>query len=119
MVLILWKGRCDIGVYIYVNSRIFVRGTKEDIEETCHIKDGWGKLAFIERDGHVYMRGEMEGLDPIKDGIVIPPDELCRYAEKNNVTLRGYVNVSCAISDYNRIGMIISRNSYHRRKRRW
>ena len=65
----------------------------------------------------VHMRSEMEGLDPIEDGIVIQLYELCRHAKENNITLRGHVNVSCEISDYDGIGMIISRNSYHRRKR--
>ena len=107
-----------MGVYIYVDSRISVRGTKEDIEKICRIKDGWGKPAFTERDGQVYMRSEMEGLDPVKDGIVRPIDELCGYAKENKIVLRGHVNVSCAMSDYDGIGMIISRDSYHWRKRR-
>ena len=107
-----------MGVYIYVDSRISVRGTKEDIEKMCHIKDGWGRPAFTERDGQIYMRSEMEGLDPIEDGIVIPLDELCKYAKENNITLRGHVNVSCEISDYDGISMIVSRSSYRWRKRR-
>ena len=83
-----------MGVYIYVDSRISVRGTKEDIEKICRIKDGWGKPAFTERDGQVYMRSEMEGLDPVKDGIVKPIDELCGYAKENNDHQQGQLSLA-------------------------
>lgn len=93
-----------MGMIIYVNGELALQktGRKLELAEKKKIEsilDGWGTPAFnIVGDSVVFRYEEMEGSNPLHDGVNGPLEELCTITKAMGLLLDGDIEI---MSDWN------------------
>ena len=99
-----------MGIVIFIAGELSLKSkddnglTPEQREFVSQIKNGWGNPAFRflpNSDDIMFAYEEIDGMNPVKDGIEIPVQTLLDYAKKNDLIVNNDVSSTSDWSDFN------------------
>ncbi len=102
-----------MSVMIEVNGECSVNGAAENqiLDEVLNIKDGWGCQPFQASGNTISFEvKQIEGSDPIEDGVIKPLKSLVEWAKENKADVNGDFTIYSDWDDYNGISVKIESN---------
>lgn len=103
-----------MGVMIYPSMELTTDKKLDDKQRLMinMIRDNYNSRAFVcnEADEIVLYGEEIEGFDPIEDGIKNPLEKLLNLAKEYDFKLNGYVEIKSDYRDYDNVLIQVSDN---------
>jgi len=105
-----------MGCIIYTNGELNTSEmSEEQISFIESIKDAWGYQVFAVKDNCIRLRqDEIEGSDPLADGVEGPLTKLLEYANEQEISINGDISIKSDWNDYDNIliGIVDNEISY-------
>ncbi len=102
-----------MSIIIEVNGECTIYGAsgRQVLDKVLEIKDGWGGQPF-QASGNIisFKARQIEGTDPIEDGVIKPLTSLVEWAKTNKANIEGDFTINSDWEDFNGICIEITGN---------